>query len=366
MPNLVEVEYKQTGKSKKTNAQGMREMQERAFSANSAQYLLIKAPPASGKSRALMFIALEKLYHQGIKKAIVAVPEKSIGASFGQTELKKFGFFEDWNPNPRYNLCTPESEKSKVSTFLEFLESDEKVLICTHATLRFAFDGLDEKKLNDTLIAIDEFHHVSADGDNRLGDVMRNIMAKSNAHIIAMTGSYFRGDNIPVLLPEDEARFTKVTYNYYEQLNGYEYLKSLGIGYHFYQGRYFKKQPDREMSALEEILDESKRTIIHIPSVNSAESSKEKYEEVGHIIDVLGDLDYQDKDTGVLYVKSKRSGKVLKVADLVNDNPKERDKISAYLREIKSPEDIDIIIALGMAKEGTKTDSSRMSRTPKL
>ena len=352
MPNLVEVEYKQTGKSKKTNAQGMREMQERAFSANSAQYLLIKAPPASGKSRALMFIALEKLYHQGIKKAIVAVPEKSIGASFGQTELKKFGFFEDWNPNPRYNLCTPESEKSKISTFLEFLESDEKILICTHATLRFAFDGLDEKKLNNTLIAIDEFHHVSADGDNRLGEVMRNIMAKSNAHIIAMTGSYFRGDNIPVLLPEDEAKFTKVTYNYYEQLNGYEYLKSLGIGYHFYQGRYFKKQPDREMSALEEILDENKRTIIHIPSVNSAESSKEKYEEVGHIIDVLGDLEYQDKDTGVLYVKSKRTGKILKVADLVNDNPKERDKISAYLRVIKSPEDIDIIIALGMAKEG--------------
>lgn len=123
---------------------------------------------------------------------------------------------------------------------MNFLESDEQILICTHATLRFAFDGLDEKKLNNTLIAIDEFHHVSADDDNRLGEVMRSIMAKSNAHIIAMTGSYFRGDNIPVLLPEDEAKFTKVTYTYYEQLNGYEYLKSLGIGYHFYQGRYFK------------------------------------------------------------------------------------------------------------------------------
>lgn len=305
--NLVNVTYAQTGKSKKTNALGMREMQERAFSANSAKYLLIKAPPASGKSRALMFIALEKLYHQDIKKVIVAVPEKAIGASFAPTELKKFGFFADWNPKDHYNLCTPGSEKSKVSAFLEFLDSNEQILICTHATLRFAFDGLDEKKLNDTLIAIDEFHHVSADGDNRLGEVMRNIMANTNAHIIAMTGSYFRGDNIPVLLPEDEAKFTKVTYNYYEQLNGYEYLKSLGIGYHFYQGRYFKKQPDREMSALEEILDENKRTIIHIPSVNSAESSKEKYEEVGHIIDVLGDLEYQDKETGVLYVKSKCS-----------------------------------------------------------
>ena len=352
MVNLIEVSYNQTGSSKKTNEMGMREMQQKAYSANSAQYLLIKAPPASGKSRALMFIALEKLHHQGLKKVIVAVPEKSIGASFASTELSKYGFFTDWNPNPRYNLCTPGEDKSKVTAFLNFLESDEQILICTHATLRFAFDGLDEKKLNNTLIAIDEFHHVSADDDNRLGEVMRSIMAKSNAHIIAMTGSYFRGDNIPVLLPEDEAKFTKVTYTYYEQLNGYEYLKSLGIGYHFYQGRYFKKQRDKEMSALEEVLDENKKTIIHIPSVNSAESSREKLEEVGYIIDALGELEYQDEITGVLYVKSKRSGRMLKIADLVNDNPRARDKITSYLREEKTQDAIDIIIALGMAKEG--------------
>lgn len=352
MPDLIQVAYDQTGKSKKTNALGMREMQEKAFAARTANYLLIKAPPASGKSRALMFIALDKLKNQGIKKVIVAVPEKSIGASFTSTKLTEHGFYADWTVNPKYNLCTAGSDKSKVKSFLEFLESEEQILICTHATLRFAFDGLDEKKLNDTLIAIDEFHHVSADGDNRLGEVMKNIMAKSNAHIVAMTGSYFRGDNVPVLLPEDEAKFTKVTYNYYEQLNGYEYLKSLGIGYHFYTGRYFKKQPDKEMSALEEILDENKKTIIHIPSINSAESTKEKHEEVGHIIDALGELESQDENTGVLYVKSKRSGKILKMADLVNDNPKDRDKISTYLRNINSPEDIDIIIALGMAKEG--------------
>jgi len=352
MPDLIKVEYGQTGKSKKTNALGMREMQERAYGARTAQYLLIKAPPASGKSRALMFIALDKLNNQGIKKAIIAVPEKSIGASFSSTELKKFGFYEDWTVSPKYNLCTAGSDKSKVKTFLQFLESSDSILICTHATLRFAFEGLDEKKLNDTLIAIDEFHHVSADGDNRLGEVMKGIMSKSNAHIVAMTGSYFRGDNVPVLLPEIEAKFTKVTYTYYEQLNGYEFLKSLGIGYHFYTGRYFKKQPDKQMSALEEILDEKKKTIIHIPSVNSAESSREKYEEVGHIMDALGDLEYQDEKTGVLFVKSKRSGKLLKIADLVNDNPNERDKISAYLRKVNSPEDIDIIIALGMAKEG--------------
>lgn len=350
--NLVEVNYQRTGESKKTNAMGMREMQERAYNARTAQYLLIKAPPASGKSRALMFIALDKLKNQGIKKVIVAVPERTIGASFARTELSQYGFFADWEPNLRYNLCTIASEKSKVTAFRNFLESDERILICTHATLRFACEGLEEKSFDNLLLAIDEFHHISADEDNRLGEVLKNIMSKSNAHVIAMTGSYFRGDGVPVLLPEDEAKFTKVTYTYYEQLNGYDYLKSLGIGYHFYTGRYFKKQPDKEMSAIEEILDENKKTIIHIPSVASAESSKAKFEEVNHIIDALGSWDYQDEDTGVIYVKSKRSGRTLKIADLVNDNPNSRNKIATYLRNIKTADDIDMIIALGMAKEG--------------
>lgn len=344
MPDIVHVSYNHTGKSKSTNAFGMREMQERAFEARSAQHLLIKAPPASGKSRALMFIGLDKLMNQGLKKVIVAVPEKSIGSSFSKTQLSQYGFFADWEPNPIYNLCTPGGEKSKVGAFKKFLESDEKILICTHATLRFACDGIDEKVFNETVLAIDEFHHVSVDGENRLGEVLRNIMAKSSAHIVAMTGSYFRGDSVPILLPELEEKFTRVKYDYYEQLNGYEYLKTLGIGYHFYQGRY--------TSAIDEILNENLKTIIHIPSVNSGESTKDKTEEVSRIIDSLGELEYQDPETGVLFIKSKKSDKILKVADLVNDNQKERDKIQGFLRTITGPDDIDIIIALGMAKEG--------------
>lgn len=352
MPDIVHVTYSQTGKSKSTNQFGMREMQERVYEARSAQYLLIKAPPASGKSRALMFIGLDKLVNQGLKKVIVAVPEKSIGSSFGRTALSTFGFFSDWEPNPIYNLCTPGGDSTKVKAFKKFMESDEQILICTHATLRFACEGIDETIFNDSLIAIDEFHHVSADGDNKLGEVLRSVMSKSTAHIVAMTGSYFRGDSVPVLLPELEAKFTKVTYNYYEQLNGYEHLKSLGIGYHFYQGRYFKPPFDRDTSALEDVLKDYKKTIIHIPSVNSGESSKDKYEEVSHIIDAIGVLEYQDPESGLLFVRSKGSGNLLKIADLVNDTQKDRDKIQGYLRNIQSADDVDIIIALGMAKEG--------------
>jgi len=343
MPDIVHVNYQQTGKSKSTDEFGMREMQSRAFAARSAQYLLIKAPPASGKSRALMFIGLDKLINQGLSKVIVAVPERSIGSSFASTELTKYGFFANWNPNPRYNLCTPGGDSSKVAAFKKFLESDEQILICTHATLRFACEAVDDKIFNDVVLAIDEFHHVSAEGDNRLGEVLRSIMKNSTAHIVAMTGSFFRGDSVPILLPEDENKFTKVTYNYYEQLNGYDYLKSLGIGYHFYQGRY--------TSAIDEILDERK-TIVHIPSVNSGESTKDKYEEVNRIIDSLGNLEFQDPETGVMHVLSHKTGKMLKIADLVNDNQKERDKIQGFLRTITGPDDIDVIIALGMAKEG--------------
>ena len=344
MPDIVHVKYQQTGNSKSTNEYGMREMQQIAFEARTAQYLLIKAPPASGKSRALMFIGLDKLINQDIKKVIVAVPERSIGSSFAKTDLKKFGFFADWEPNPRYNLCTPGGEQSKLKAFLEFLESDEKILICTHATLRNTFDAIEEKQLNDCLLAIDEFHHVSVDGSNRLGGVLSSIMEKSTAHVVAMTGSFFRGDSVPILLAEDEAKFTKVKYDYYQQLNGYEYLKSLGIGYYFYQGKY--------TSAIHEVLDENKKTIIHIPSVNSGESEKDKYEEVNRIIDGLGDESYQDPNTGVIHLTSRTTGKVLRIADLVFDDQKSRDKIQAYLRNVKTVNDIDIIIALGMAKEG--------------
>ena len=346
MPDIVNVSYNQTGESTKINTMGMREMQTRAFASRDAQYLLLKAPPASGKSRALMFLALDKLVNQGIKKVIVAVPERSIGSSFATTNLKKDGFFANWEPNDVYNLCTPgdDGSSSKVKAFHKFIDSDEKILICTHATLRFGCEGLDETKFNNTLLAIDEFHHVSADANNKLGELLKAIINKSTAHIIAMTGSYFRGDSVPILTPEYERKFTPVTYNYYEQLNGYNFLKSLGIGYHFYAGKY--------TTAILDVLDTNKKTIIHIPNVNSGESTKQKHDEVNFIIDAIGDVVKQDSQTGVIEIKRHSDGKVLKVANLVEDTSKERDKIVNYLRDIKSVDDMDIIIALGMAKEG--------------
>src|ERR1700741_5310598 len=101
----VSVSYARNGSSTKANALGMRAMQERAYERRGEQYLLIKSPPASGKSRGVMFIDLDNLQNQGLKQAIIVVPEKAIGASFNDEPLTKFGFWSDWTVQPKWNLC---------------------------------------------------------------------------------------------------------------------------------------------------------------------------------------------------------------------------------------------------------------------
>ena len=342
---IVDIKYLQTGKSSAVNELGMREMQAKAYEARNKRFLLIKAPPASGKSRALMFIALDKLAHQGMKRVVVAVPEKSIGRSFKNTKLMPYGFFADWTVAPYFNLTDVGNEKDKKMRFIEFFrQKSAKVLVCAHATLRNAMKELDDEEFNNTLLAIDEFHHTSADANSNLGDVVRRVMNNSTGHIVAMTGSYFRGDGIPVLRAEDEARFYPVTYNYYEQLNGYKFLKNLVLGYHFYHGSY--------LDHLAEVLDTTKKTIIHIPSVNSrASTGLSKYTETSEIIKIIGEIVFKDYNNGIYTVKT-ADGRMLKVADLVEDSSKERNLVQGYLQKMKKREDMDIIIALGTAKEG--------------
>lgn len=347
MPDFIKVEYGATGASKATNDMGMREMQSDAFDARNAQYLLIKSPPASGKSRALMFIGLDKLINQGLRKVIVAVPEKSIGNSFRSTRLTEHGFFADWTVQPQNNLCDMlGGEGGKINAFIRFMESDDQIIVCTHSTLRHAFDrivneGAGIGAFKDCVLAVDEFHHVSADADNRLGELIRAIIAEGSAHLVAMTGSYFRGDQVPVLRPEDEEKFARVTYTYYQQLSGYEHLKTLGIGYHFYHRSY--------LTAIGEVLDPNKKTIIHIPSVNSQAALGDKIKEMNSILDVLGDVFEVDEVTGFQHLRTPE-GQILKIADLVT--PDTQQKVLNGLRRVTEKDDLDIVIALGMAKEG--------------
>jgi superfamily II DNA or RNA helicase len=345
----VSVNYACNGKSTTANEMGMRVMQERAYEKRGEQYLLIKSPPASGKSRALMFIALDKLHNQGLKKALIVVPEKSIGSSFNDEPLKKYGFWADWEVTPQWNLCNAPGDDNggKAGSVKAFLESSDRILVCTHATLRNAVEKFGIETFDDCLIAVDEFHHVSANPDNKLGVHLSQFMARDKAHIVAMTGSYFRGDAEAVLSPQDESKFEAVTYTYYEQLNGYQYLKQLDIGYYFYSGSYIDEIAD--------VLNTDLKTIIHIPNVNSRESTQRgKTTEVSEIMDTMGTWKGKDPATGFDLVE-RADGRILKVADLVDDGPERHSKVLTSLKDPAQKDNrdhVDVIIALGMAKEG--------------
>lgn len=349
----VSIATARTGESSKSNSLGMRPMQEMAYAKRGEQYLLIKSPPASGKSRALMFVALDKIYNQGLRQAIIVVPERSIGGSFSSEPLTQYGFYWDWHVEPQWNLCNapgvdePRIARSKVEAVRHFLASTDKVLVCTHATFRFAVEELGIEAFDERLIAIDEFHHVSSNPDNKLGSQLGAFIARDKVHIVAMTGSYFRGDSVAVLGAADEAKFETVTYTYYQQLNGYRWLKSLDIGYFFYTGRY--------VDAISKVLDPSLKTIVHIPNVNARESLKDKQREINEIMQGLGEWKGTDPTTGFHLVLTP-DGRTLKVADLVDDSDAaKRSKILASLKDSAQKDNrdnVDVIIALGMAKEG--------------
>jgi hypothetical protein len=347
----VRIDLDEIRRPVKSDPMGMRPMQQRVFDKRKAQYLLIKSPPASGKSRALMFLGLDKVHNQGCKKIIVAVPEVSIGSSFANTDLMSHGFFANWEVKPEWDLCSPGSDhgvgaKSKVKKLLAFFKSDDVALVCTHATLRFAFQGTNEEIFDDCVLAIDEFHHSSSSEDSKLGELLRCVLQREKAHVIAMTGSYFRGDDMAIMSVEDEARFTHVSYTYWEQMTAYKYLKTLKINYSFYSaldGSY--------LQALPKILDLNKKTIIHIPHRMSPETVGTKYDEVDAIIDIIGDMQDVEEDTN-FYPVAARDGRTLMVANLVEDDPDFRSKLQASLRDKEQQERVDIIIALGMAKEG--------------
>jgi hypothetical protein len=102
------------------------------------------------------------------------------------------------------------------------------------------------------------------------------------------------------------------------------------------------------------VLNAAEKTILHIPNVNARESTKDKIKEVEHIIGELGEWQGTDPKTGFQLVKTS-DGSILRIADLVDDEPAKRDKVLRALRdpaEKNNRDHVDIIIALGMAKEG--------------
>lgn len=91
--------------------------------------------------------------------------------------------------------------------------------------------------------------------------------------------------------------------------------------------------------------------MIHIPSVNAKTAYAHKYDEVADIVRCIGEVVEIDYEHYIYHVQT-LDGRILKVGDLVEDNKSRRDALQAYLQRMNSRDALDILIALGTAKEG--------------
>ncbi|MES2831590.1 MAG: hypothetical protein V4695_06325 [Pseudomonadota bacterium] len=78
----MSITTERTGVLSRPDERGMRAIQQLVYAECGKQYLLVKSPPTLGKSRALMFIALDELYGQDLRQALIVVLERAIGTSF--------------------------------------------------------------------------------------------------------------------------------------------------------------------------------------------------------------------------------------------------------------------------------------------
>ena len=106
------------------------------------------------------------------------------------------------------------------------------------------------------------------------------------------------------------------------------------------------------LTAILDVLDTHKKTLIHIPHPNSKTGAfMNKHDQVAEIIKFIGEIVDRDYDN-YLYKVRTADGRILTVGDLVEDSKEQRDALQSYLQRMNSRDSLDILIALGTAKEG--------------
>jgi hypothetical protein len=113
MPNLVEVNYEQTGKSKSTNELGMRDMQAKAYEARDAQYLLLSQITEDDNQKGYIYIlkslsnddrisTKRNLYKIGFSTVAVETRIKNAkkDPTYLMADVQTISAYEVYNVNP--------------------------------------------------------------------------------------------------------------------------------------------------------------------------------------------------------------------------------------------------------------------------
>jgi hypothetical protein len=230
----------------------------------------------------------------------------------------------------------------------DFFKSKKKICIISHQTL---ISYCSSHSISNCNINIDEAHHIS--GTNNIGKLLKKLIDKGTVGITLTTATFFRGDTQEILDDSTKALFTRFNQDVQEYIAGLEYLKNIELSVQLY-----------DIATPFDYIKQNyggKKTIIYIPNVNSTEfkiiGSKSKW-----IHGCLTALSHpRSKNTGPDEngVYTIKNGGERKVLDLITNNVDHRKNAKAHLiKNQKTKTEIDVILALGMMKEGANFEAA--------
>jgi len=320
---------------------------------------IITAPPAAGKSFEICAIAADRLKRDDDLKVIIAVPQTIIAAGFRANKIVlSDGSKIEWVVQPGHDLCreAPQQSAAHLLGFLCDWKSGDmmsRVIVCTHATLVRAF-AKDKTAFTNILLVIDEAHHSrhgeyegpDVEVDNQLGALVKHsLLNPGQIQVGLSTATFFRGDQATIV--PDISQFARFEFAYDEYLATCKYLRS--FSYDFLTR--FHSFIDPLMHLFAKTIG---KTIVYIPPVGASCSLGTKAEDVNAVLKAIaGTEEYivVDEDQPIMRVKKRNEW--IKVVNLVDERFREEKKEAIIAAHDNSdPDDIDVIIALGMFKEG--------------
>jgi superfamily II DNA or RNA helicase len=310
-------------------------------------YRIINALTGSGKSYLMRDMALIEAIQDG-RRAIVAVPQEIIVASF--TDSTSHIIMGETVENISDLVFNTFDYTNKQKALEEFKKSDKLLCLCSYQTLIFAFKN-NNKIFDGMEVYIDEAHHIKAHEkdtlSNQMGGVIFDLVKRKKVHITLSSATIFRGDKISILDPSLKDRFIRYNLDVDSYLREMLYLKNIKIEVKTYD---ITKPFDK----IKEAYVPGKKMLVYIPNVNTQEfktiGSKSKWikglvASVGHPNSKISKPD----SNGIITVKN---GQTVKVLDLVTDETEHRKSAKNHLIKNQKTDDIDVVLALGMMKEG--------------
>jgi superfamily II DNA or RNA helicase len=321
--------------------------QERCFHAlRGNRFSILNAPMGSGKSVSISSLIADALHANPTVRAIIAVPQTLIADGFRPV---------DWHPVK--DLC--HGVEGNVEELISFLSEpptqgdiNKRVVVCTHATLVRAF-AKKQDLFRDLLLWIDEAHHVShgktdtgEDVHNSLGRIMRSALEELdlNFSLGLATATFYRGDRVSVVPACHLSGFVRFSLSYED------YIRDLGLTL---TNDWIVYENNNWTEAITKRMADAKKTIVYIPPVGSSFSLGSKTRDVEAVLRAIAQSEtpvIEDQDCPVMRVR--RGDQWIRVLDLVDETLRREKKRALIHAHRSGRDDIDIVIALNMAKEG--------------